>query len=220
MSQRIDEKSQVLSFCHLKNPLMEKLHWSFNASYELWQTNWTKAFQYLDKLEANEFVKSDNFTRQEDILSLHVGHQCIATVGFRRLDMRLPAFFDDSYLEIWPRDFIKNVLANKQVMIMSGFTIHPEFRFKIFGIPTMHLFMGYIMLFFKNSHVDYLITTVRNDVGLNKLGYMYGARALSRDIPYNNTKVDLTYYQAQDVHETIESKYTDRIKDILNLNSI
>ncbi len=217
MSQRIDESLLDFSYCHLdlKKPLPRSLYWSLNSTYKLWKANWTNAFQHLKKLESDQTLTSDNFTRQDDIVALHVKDTCIATVGFRVLDMRFNCYHDDSYLELWPKDFIRDTLGGKQVLIMSGYTIHPDFRLKIFGVPTMHLLMGFGLRFFKESRADYLITIVRNDVGINKLVYLYGAHSVARDLPFNNTKVDLTYFVPSETQAVLENKYSERIQEIL-----
>src|SRR5579862_3726016 len=98
-------------------------------AYELWGTVWSETFAQLEDRRA---LASDDFTRQDELLTLWHRDECIAMTAIRWVDLKQTYFLDDSYFAAWPAEALQAVQRDgSRICIPSYATIakpwrHPE----------------------------------------------------------------------------------------------
>lgn len=99
------------------DPLLEQ-------AYEVWHDVWQRTFEEADGAAE---VRSDEFTRQDEIGVLALDGCCVSVTGLRWLNFALLRSRQDSYFKQWPADAISK-LGNELLMVTSNTIVHPDWR--------------------------------------------------------------------------------------------
>jgi hypothetical protein len=146
------------------------------AGYRCWKDVWTRTLQELDGADS---IRSDDFTRQDELGLLFEGSDCIGMTAYRWVDFASPAARDDSYFSAWP-DEAKDALVENgtRVCIGSYLTVAPEWR-RTENHSAKELLLGLAVRRFLASPADVMTGTMRNDRGMSGIAYRLGARLLA-----------------------------------------
>jgi hypothetical protein len=160
-------------------------------AYRCWSEVWKQTLEELDNLN---HVPSDDFTRQDIIGALFHGWDCIGMTSFRWVDLANPIFKDDSYFSIWPRECVESVCAaGARVCIGSNLTVAAPWR-RANGGSVKEILLALAVERFLQSDADVLAGTMRNDRGMNALGYRLGFEPLAHDVIHHGVSVDLVAF--------------------------
>lgn len=157
-------------------------------AYRCWSEVWTQTFNELDGLER---LRSDDFTRQDEIGALFHDWECIGMTFFRWVDLANPIFKDDSYFAAWsPTAFETAMSRGTRICISSHFTVATTWR-NARGCSVKDVLGALIVERFLQSDCHTLVGTMRNDRGMNKFTYRFGAQPVERDAVHHGVPVDL-----------------------------
>jgi hypothetical protein len=187
-------------------------------AYRLWTDVWHQTLLELDDVHN---VRSDEFTRQDDVGAIFHGYECIALSLFRWVDLAHPMHCDDSYLAVWPqaaRD--KASRQGSSICIGSNITIAPEWRNGT-GCSLKTILAALIIERFERAgHGDALVGTMRIDRGMDKLMDRVGAERLGFTVEHHGVDVELFAYfrgassrpKLEGVDETVITKLSSGIR--------
>lgn len=146
------------------------------GAYRCWKNVWMQTFQELDGAEQ---IRSDDFTRQDELGLLFEGDECIGMTAYRWVDFSHPTARDDSYFSAWSDDALDALVENgTRVCIGSYLTVAPEWR-RTEIHSAKELLLGLAVRRFLASPADVMTGTMRNDRGMNGIAYRLGARLLT-----------------------------------------
>jgi hypothetical protein len=199
----------------LKPRELKQNTWLLNAAFEHWNHIWNRTLEELDGLKD---LRSDDFTRQDEILCLFDGEKCVGMICHRLVDLKYTCHSRDSYFKSWTPDAIESLTRyGSRVLVGSQISVEPEWRGKIngYGIKELLSALSLESLFTRNN-IDAITGTMRADRGMHNLFYEFGARPLKRGVLFHGVKVDLVaFYPRQrnlkipaDLHQ-IMTKLTD-----------
>jgi hypothetical protein len=160
-------------------------------AYRCWSTVWTQTLEELDHLK---HVPSDDFSRQDEIGAIFHEWECIGLTAYRWVDLDNPIFKDDSYFSVWPRECVDAVCAaGSRVCIGSNLTVATAWR-NASGASVKELLLTLAVERFLQSDADAMAGTMRNDRGMNMLGYRLGFKPLAHDVIHHGVTVDLVAF--------------------------
>lgn len=162
-----------------------------SEAYRCWSEVWQ---QTLDELDELKHVPSDDFSRQDQIGALFHDWECIGMTSFRWVDLSSAIGQDDSYFAVWPRDSVDAMCAaGARVCIGSNLTVAAPWRHAS-GPSVKELLLTLAVDRFLQSDADAMAGTMRNDRGMNTLGYRLGFQPLAHDVIHHGVTVDLVAY--------------------------
>jgi hypothetical protein len=181
----------------------------YGQTYKIWKETWDE--EYL-RLGNKGRLPSDNFTRQDEVLSIFVDGKPAALTFFHTVDLSTAHGRDDSYFEPWPKGVIDNLTQwGPKVLVCSAFTIAKEFRKKlIFNIPLADILAAASVMHLKNSHHDLMVGNMRNTRRANEIVYRYGAQLL-RTIDCNGEPSDLVFFKKSEI-----PKFSAELEALIN----
>jgi hypothetical protein len=163
-------------------------------AYRCWGEVWKDAFRELDNLQD---LRSDDFSRQDEVGALFHGYECIGLSFFRWADLQSPVVRADSYFAPWPATAIdKAAVHGTSGCISSYFTIAAPWR-RASGCSLKDVLVSLIIERFLVSDADVLVGTLRNNRGINSMCYRNGFQSIEKDLVFHGVDVDLTaFYRA------------------------
>ena len=162
-----------------------------DVAYELWSSVWKETFQELENRRA---LPSDDFTRQDELLTLWYAGQCIALTAIRWVNFEQRCFHDDSYFAAWPRSALHAICsAGTKVCIPSYATVAKPWRHVAGGLLKDVLFAIATERCLA-SGADVIVGTTRNDRGINEVCARNGYRPVAKDLTFHNVSVDLVAF--------------------------
>ncbi len=184
----------------------------WNNTYTNWNSVWTEAFR---ELNGQEFLHSDEFTRQPNVLSLTSGGgQCLMSVFFREVDLKYQSANQDSYFEIWPEDCLLALQKySSKVVVCSYTTVAPAVRGLYEGISMKYLLMAFACEYAKSSQCSSVTATTRNDRGMDKAVRASGARLLKKGLLRHGVSVDLMGWFGRELGD-YQHEYQDLIDSL------
>lgn len=207
MSEALD-LSQVTAYVlkAKKNHNSSNLHKIYDLSFKAWHETWEKTYQ--QDFHSTKKLNSDNFTRQDSVLSLFYNGECFAVCIFSHHNMNDDFSLYDSYFNFWPEDAIKalcsqglNVIACTQYTVCENFREKNDSRLE--KIPWRILITGMIAKYFLDSGKDAMAAMARVNKGINKLSYQNGGIQLAKGLEYeageDKTLVDLIAFFQDEV---------------------
>jgi hypothetical protein len=170
-------------------------------SYQFWSDIWRNTFK---EVKGSDRLFSDDFLRQDEVLTLWHNQEIIALFLFKWMDLSSPPHRNHSYLEFYPSDVLQDVagLCDQRVMFMSYLTVHPDWRKDRVPVPISDLMLGLATKRFLHSGASALLSFTRNDRKVNDLVYRYGARPLKVGGEMHGIGCDFTAIFRQDVRES------------------
>jgi hypothetical protein len=170
-------------------------------AYRCWHDVWTDTLFELDKLPK---VTSDEFTRQDEVGAMFHGWECVGLTGFRWIDLASPMSADDSYFGVWPREARAEAMKRgSRVCVGSNLTVAAPWR-RADGASIKELLLTLAIERFLASDADVLVGTLRNDRGMNSLGYRLGFQPLA-EARLHGVDVDLVaFYRGESQRQPLE----------------
>lgn len=162
-----------------KNLTKRELHHVYDLSFKTWLDTWEKTYQqdFLSK----ENLPSDEFTRQDEVLSIFHKGECVALCFFSHVKITDESARLDSYFKHWLKNgAIEGLCAHgPNVIICSQFTVGEKFRktgpLELQGVPWKALLMGLLCKYYLHSGKDGMTGTMRVSKSMEKLTYIFGA---------------------------------------------
>jgi hypothetical protein len=163
-------------------------------AYQCWSDVWSQTFEELDNTKN---LRSDDFTRQDEIAALFHEWECIGIASLRWIDVKNPIYKDDSYFAVWSNSTIDAAMAHgSRICIVSSFVVAVPWR-RARGGRVRDLLGALMVERFLQSEADTLVATVRNDHGMNALCYELGFVPLARDVAHHGVPVDLVAFHRE-----------------------
>lgn len=173
----------------------------YEKTYICWKEVWQHVYE--SEMQQNHKFFSDDFQRQEKIISLFAGSRCVGMAFVRSIDLSLLSVREDSCFRYWPQESLENILQlSSNIAIASYFTIHQEFRKMKLGVCWKTLLLSLFVQNFHESQTDIMVTAARKMKSNEKLCYKLGAKPIASSLPYwiedekqvNEETVDIIYW--------------------------
>lgn len=155
-------------------------------AYRCWRSVWVEVFQ--DEMKLEQRLYSDDFTRQEIIVSLFFGGSCVGLAMIRLLPVNSERTFDDSFFRLWTPESLKEISrlsGDSPLALASSFTLHPEFRGRSQFINWKTLLLALFLEKFLGTEARIMVTAARKKRSNEKLCQSLGARLLERDVSFH-----------------------------------
>ena len=166
-------------------------------AYYCWKESWS--FAFTEEMKLKEKLYSDNFSRQDQIVSLFYQNECVGLACSRYIDLNNPIALDDSFFKAWPDSAIDKVRKMGGVLsTASSFTIGKKFRGKGQIIRWKHLMIELFVRNFKFSNADLMVAATRKNKSNDILTYISGANPIETDLSYQNIPgeiMDIVYWK-------------------------
>jgi hypothetical protein len=162
-----------------------------SEAYRCWSLVWKET---LEELNDQRYVPSDDFSRQDEIGAIFHEWECVGLTSFRWVDLANPIYKDDSYFSVWPRESVAAICAKgTRVCIGSNLTVAAPWR-NANGTSLKQLLLALAVDRFLQSDADSMAGTMRNNRGMNALGYRVGFTPLAHDVIHHGVTVDLVAF--------------------------
>jgi hypothetical protein len=197
----------------------------YEKTYICWKEVWQ--YVYESEMKQNHKFFSDDFQRQEEIISLFAGNSCVGMAFVRSADLSLKPVREDSCFRFWPQDSMENILSlSPNIAIASYFTIHQDFRKMKLGLCWKTLLLALFVQNFHESQSDIMVTAARKIKSNEKLCYKLGAKPISSSLPYwiddekqvNEETADIVYWDKTPL--TIDDLLISSLKERIWENKI
>lgn len=175
--------------CSPRNQDLENL-------YRFWLRTWSETYRELK----DDFEEvSDHFCRQQIQLGIYHRSEPIAFSGISFFDLKSKIHLDHSYMKHYPLGVIQSWMEREisQIMSISHLCISPHWRGANKDIKISELLMASSLKVFTESSAQIAIGYTRNDRGVNKLSYAYGADCEREGLDAHNVKVDVVSFQKE-----------------------
>jgi len=169
--------------------------------YQFWKENWIETFH--KDLLVDIAVYSDDFIKQDKILSLSLGQIYQACVFFRTISAENIIHFEESYFKAWDEESIKCIKNKKSpLLICSQLTLAPELRghTPVKNFKWKDFMSACSIKYFIETGSPYMIATVRNNKGMNDASIRLGAKVLKKSSQLYNVEVDLLIFDRDDIY--------------------
>ncbi len=159
-----------------KNPSNEFVR-DYNSAYSMWKNVWQEFWQ---ERKPNHQQTSDSFLRQDEILAIFYGAECVAVMLMDFVDFSLPANREDGYFSTLWRPEAHGVLEKfgKKFLVSSHTTVHPNWRGRTGGVSVKDLLGALLCERFLESDAEALLGSTRQNLGVTKMAENLGARVL------------------------------------------
>ncbi len=184
----------------------------YQKAFDLWKNVWEATFRELDGLN---YLPSDDFTRQHEILCIFHGDDCIALICHRYMESDNPAVLSDSYFRPWPVEAKEKFRVGKNLVIASYITVHPDYRGRSNGISVKEILVHSALIHLLRQGVDAITGILRADKAMDRVMYEMGAVPLVRGITYHNVPVDLVGFFPKTHPAKAPERYADLIDRML-----
>jgi hypothetical protein len=184
-----------------------------SEAYRCWSAVWKQTLEELDHVSS---VPSDDFSRQDEVGAIFHEWECIGMTSYRWVDLSNPIYKDDSYFSVWPRECVDAVCAaGTRVCIGSNLTVAAPWR-NANGASVKELLLALSVERFLQSDADALAGTMRNNRGMNSLGYRLGFEPLAHDIIHHGVNVDLVaFYRRSCKRAPLDANAETLVKSLL-----
>jgi hypothetical protein len=160
-------------------------------AYRCWEETWRLTF---GELENRPDVRSDDFTRQDEIGALFHEYECIALTFYRWIDLASPIARNDSYFAVWPEGARDAACAHgARICVSSNFTIAAPWR-RAAGCTLKDVVGALVVERFLASPADAVVGTMRTDRGMSRMTDRLGFRRLRGGVVHHGVGVDLVVF--------------------------
>lgn len=168
---------------------------SYLQAYQVWFETWQEEYSAIDQ----DFkLSSDNFTRQDYVLSIKLNGECAAITYFHEVDLSLDIWRKDSYFAVWPKHVIEQICQkSSSVLVCSAFTVAKKFRKqRISEVSIADLLAAASIQYYKQTDFKLMVGNMRNSRGANHVVYKFGAELL-QTIDCKSELSDLVLFEAR-----------------------
>lgn len=163
-----------------------------SKSYDMWRGVWVAA---LNELEGETDLKSDDFTRQQDVGVLFQDGVAVGSVFFSNVDLKLPMWRKDSYFSAWPEQTMIDLGGvYPSVLVCSYFTLSAAFRRGTRGFNGKQLLAALAVEHFFNTTSPAMVGTMRVNRGMHMLCYDLHATPVVTGLQMHGVEVDLILF--------------------------
>ncbi len=167
----------------------------YNRTYHMWKKTWKSTMEDEWKEEHTPLF-SDDFSRQDEIMSLFYNGECVACVFFKDTNFEEDSHFDDSYFKVWNDLSMRKLLKHgNKVLVCCNFTVSTEHRRSKEGIPWKDVLANLTLKRLIASDFDVMTGTMRRSKGMHSTTYKFGAVMVQENVDYKicgmNEPVDL-----------------------------
>lgn len=220
MRENILDHFQIYLLRGKKEQNLREFYFLYDKSFKMWHETWQNTYSH--DFHSTQKLASDEFTRQDEILTLYYKGECVALCFFSNANMIEEHAKLDSYFECWPKKAIEGLSAEgNNIIICSQFTVSEKFRkvgvIELDNIPWKIMLMGMLSKYFLESGKDAMTGTMRVSKGVEKLTYQFGAIPLIEKLEYqagaDTTLVDLVAFFQTNVKEAYYGHFFSNILD-------
>lgn len=155
----------------------------YEQTYQLWKEVWEDALQ--NEMNIKKPLRSDNFLRQDAIVSLFKGDECIGLFSSNKFNLSSCADLDDSYFVDWNPSLLNDIKAGSEIVItFENFTLSRAYRGSKSSIPWKELVVLLGLQRQLENNFPHMIATPRKNKSVHIVGMRAGAKTLASDIPY------------------------------------
>lgn len=176
------------------------------ATYDTYSAVWSKAFSELDKPGP---IFSNDFTRQDYIVSIMDGATCAACSFFREVNISNPVHRQDSWFKEWDNEIFSNLLTDglSKGLIYSYVTVHPNYRKALRPDFKALAMVGCLsMLQAQFDGFQLMFGATRNSHKMDEACASWGSLTLKSNVPYMNTQANLIVFTPSSV-KIAQEKY-------------
>ncbi len=140
----------------------------YTSAYSLWQSQWSSVLKETRGLGQ---LFADNFTRQDEVMALVAGSECIAICCHRIVEMRNQAHKDDSYFVEWPKQVVNKLAQDYSgpMVIASQLAIRSDFRRAATGSMVSQVMVYLTLKKMKRLPISGVIVSARTLRGMSAL---------------------------------------------------
>ncbi|MGH7436020.1 MAG: hypothetical protein ACRENE_10140 [Polyangiaceae bacterium] len=170
------------------------------AAYATWSEGWSATFRELDGMAE---LRSDEFTRLDQVGVLLYEGRCVSVTGLRWLDMSLPMSIQDSYFRAWPKDALGAIGAGL-LGVSCNTIIAPAWRGGLVhaseGDPLLlkNLTLRMSLRQFLDTPAQTFVGVARNDRGMHDTAGELGCRRMG-SIVLHGIESDICTWTRSDV---------------------
>jgi hypothetical protein len=167
------------------NSLVQESSQDREISYRCWKSVWGEVFQ--KEMQLDKTIYSDEFSRQDIIVSLFSQERCVGLAMIRLLPLDSELSFEDSFFRFWTAASLKKVshlTQNSPLALASAFTVHPDFRGRSNSINWKSLLLALFLEKFLTTEGQIMITAARKLRSNEKLCQKLGAQLIEANVPY------------------------------------
>lgn len=180
------------------NPVVHPL---VKETYGMWREVWLAA---LGELEGATDLKSDDYTRQEQVGALLYEDEVVGSVFFTRVDLSDPMWRKDSYFAAWPEETMLEWGEKRpgfQLMVCSWFTLSPKMRRNATGLSAKQLLTSLsTQHMLRTDGCSGMLGTMRNNRGMNTVTYNVNATPILTDLQMHGVGVDLVIFDKETIN--------------------
>jgi hypothetical protein len=190
----------------------------YEQAYETFKDTWSSELSSLKGQDIH--VPSNDFTRQDYIISLFKGDTCVALDCMREISLSSYVHTQDSWFQPWQKNHFENFIneGHDRAIVNSYFTVHKDYRRTVEGglINTAFLSGCLSVLYQVELDCPLMLGMMRNNRSMNSLGNMWGGRAIDT-IQYNDIPTDLFVFEKDNIIKTSQ-KFPKYVLDTFNSN--
>jgi hypothetical protein len=192
----------------------------YRAAYTVFKTTWTSAFR---ELFGQDFAMySNEFTRQDKIIALFTGQDCVGLTCMRNVSLHNPAHREDSWFKPWTDEDFRAIACapGQEVVVNSFFTIEQKYRksLALESLSASYILGCLSLLELLNSPQDTMLGMMRTDRSMQKLGHQWGSLEIQKSVLHNGIATDLVQFTRESLNLAKHS-YHPLVFDIWNRRS-
>lgn len=164
----------------------------YELAYKHWSTIWGQTFKELDGTTVHF---SDEFSRQDEIITLFDGLLCVAMLCHRVCDFNSRVSAEDSYFRSWTPKAIDGLIRHgRRILVGSQISVDPSRRGRENGIGLKNLICYLAFHQWNTLQVDGVTGTMRLDRNMSTVMQEAGAEVLEKNVLFHNVPVDLVAF--------------------------
>lgn len=190
-----------------------------NQVYSCWSEIWGRAFADLGVISNPQDLASDDFNRLDEIGALFdPGGAPVGVLGFRKMDLSVNRFRDDSYFKKWKSHHLLRNYENETILIACQAGALPTIKKtlsyqKSFQdqngkvLSVREILVGLSVMRLLTSPCRFMLATPRLDRGVGEASNRWGGKSMIKDVPTGyGDLTDLIVFDKIDLGEIEKQK--------------
>lgn len=158
---------------------------SYERAYRCFRDVWKEVYEQEMKLNRTPF--SDDFTRQNFIVTLQTREETVGLAFIRTVDLGLSLYAEDSFFRFWTQEGLamtRKLSGDRPTALASYFTVARRFRNNAYGVCWKSLLLALFLEKFRELGPQIMITAARKRKHNEKLCYQLGAFPIELNVPF------------------------------------
>lgn len=187
----------------------------YEKTYSMWKKVWIDTM--TDEWSQKEgMIYSDEFTRQDEILTLFYKGECVGCVFMKSADFHESCARDDSYFKVWNDLAIQKLIRKgKNILVCCNFTVAKQFRRTQDGIRWKDVLATMAVKRLEYSDFDAMTGTMRRSKGMHTTTLKVGAQMVQENVDYFicgiNEPVDLVVFYRDSIQLNLSAEIEEMI---------